>query len=160
MGKNVKIVLDIQAHFEGKNTFFGRKVNKVPCIIGWRIVIFFYLPQKIMRNAWQFWIFFNNSKGWAWEQRVYLKKWRHKTKHNHVDFVLTQKIVKICHMLERGHFPTTFPQIIQKWCKNIWYLGYRTESFSSKCSFNIDWNFRALLLEMGLYWYISFEQWQ
>ena len=34
MGKKVKIVLDMQAHFEEKITFFGRKVNKVPCIIG------------------------------------------------------------------------------------------------------------------------------
>ena len=34
MGKKVKIVLDMQAHFEEKITFFGRKVNKVPCIMG------------------------------------------------------------------------------------------------------------------------------
>ena len=33
MGKKVKIVLDIKAHFEEKITFFGRKVNKVPSII-------------------------------------------------------------------------------------------------------------------------------
>ena len=34
MGKRVKIVLDMQAYFEERITFFGRKVNKVPCIIG------------------------------------------------------------------------------------------------------------------------------
>ena len=34
MGKKVKIVLDMQAHFEKEITFFGRTVNKVPCIIG------------------------------------------------------------------------------------------------------------------------------
>ena len=33
MGKKVKIVLDMETHFEEKNTFFWRKVNKVPCII-------------------------------------------------------------------------------------------------------------------------------
>ena len=33
MGKKVKIVLDMQSHFEEKHNFFGRKVNKVPCII-------------------------------------------------------------------------------------------------------------------------------
>ena len=33
MGKKVKIVLDMQAHFEEKITFFGSTVNKVPCII-------------------------------------------------------------------------------------------------------------------------------
>ena len=52
----------------------------------------------------------------------------------------------------RGHFPTTSSQIIQKLCKNIWYLGYRTESFNSKCAYNTDWNFGVLLPEMGLYW--------
>ena len=30
LGKKVKIVHDMQAHFEEKITFFGRKVNKVP----------------------------------------------------------------------------------------------------------------------------------
>ena len=33
LGKKVKIMLDMQAHFEEKITFFGRKVNKVPCFI-------------------------------------------------------------------------------------------------------------------------------
>ena len=33
LGKKVKIVLDMLAHFEEKIIFFGRKVNKVPCII-------------------------------------------------------------------------------------------------------------------------------
>ena len=34
LGKKVKIVLDIQVHFEEKITFLARKVNKVPCFIG------------------------------------------------------------------------------------------------------------------------------
>ena len=33
MGKKVKIVLDMQAHFEDKFNFFGRNVDKWPCII-------------------------------------------------------------------------------------------------------------------------------
>ena len=34
LGKKVKIVLHMQAHFKEKITSFGRQVNKVPCIKG------------------------------------------------------------------------------------------------------------------------------
>ena len=33
LGKKVKIVLNMQVHFEEIIIFFGRKVHKVPCII-------------------------------------------------------------------------------------------------------------------------------
>ena len=34
LGYKVKILLDMMAHFAEKITLFGRKVNKMPCIIG------------------------------------------------------------------------------------------------------------------------------
>ena len=34
IGQKSQNELDMHAHFEEKITFFGRKVNKVPCIIG------------------------------------------------------------------------------------------------------------------------------
>ena len=62
MGKKVKIVLDMQAHFEGKITFFGRNVNKVPCIIGRILGKINFLGIFVVKTHWVIW---QNSKNSA-----------------------------------------------------------------------------------------------
>ena len=64
LGKKVKKVLDIQAHFEEKITFFVRKVNKLQ-----GIQPFF---NGFLDKFCQFHLFFEDSVAFFWKNTVFL----------------------------------------------------------------------------------------